>query len=466
MRLHAQPAVADAPLAIVTARRPAFMRTFMVPIEIPTTRTCPTAQEPFDIGSADDSLERMTALFAELGDTYRVYAPSRASYTYVVHDPGDVQRVLVSNQRNYTKGVGIDRVKVLLGNGSMTSEGELWQRQRVMLNPLFHRRVVDGFALAIGDANDRLVDRWSGLAERGETLDLSEEMSKLAAEVILRATFGDDLDDLSNGSSANAFRLISADRARDLEFAYRLRSLSKVVLRLVERRRAHGVEHADYLGMLMAARDAATGSPMDDRQLLDEVLTIIVAGHETTAATLSWTWFLLAGDSRVAERLEAEVSTVPEQPVPSFAHLESLGYARQVLQEALRLYPPGWTLSRRTIDVDVLGGYDVAGGTDVLIPLYLIHRDARHWSNPDEFQPERFSAENDTRAPRFAFVPFGGGARHCLGETFAWYEMLMHLAKAARRYRLVRQSDAPVELEARINLRTRHPLRMKIDHRE
>ena len=168
--------------------------------------------------------------------------------------------------------------------------------------------------------------------------------------------FGEDLDQLSQQSGGNPFDIITTDRARDLQFAYRVRSLTTLVAGLVERRDAAGVDRADYLGMLMAARDVTSGSPMDDRQLLDEVLTIIVAGHETTAGGLNWTWLLLAGDAEVDRRLHAEIFAVPQAAVPTLAELESLGYARQLLNEALRLYPPGWLLSRRAIDADVVGG--------------------------------------------------------------------------------------------------------------
>lgn len=428
----------------------------------------PTADSPFDIGSTDDSLERMAARLARYGDTYRVRTPERASYTYVIHHPDDVQRVLASNHHNYTKGVGLDRVKILLGNGSMTSEGELWRRQRRMLQPLFHRRVVAQFARTIGDANDRLIDRWSAPAARGDSIDVTHEMSKLAADVILRAMFGEDFDGFSDGSGGSPFDLITADRARTLDFAYRLRSLMTRVAGLVQRRRTEGqgIDRADFLGMLMAARDEATGDPMSDRQLLDEVLTIIVAGHETTASALNWTWLLLSRDEEVERRLHAEIDALPRDSAPALTQLETLVYAPQILKEVLRLYPPGWLLSRRAIGADALGGFDVPAGTDVLIPLYLIHRDPRFWQDPEVFRPERFSPAVEATRPRFAFVPFAAGARHCLGETFAWYEMLMHLVAVARRYRLLYSRDRPVELEARINLRTRSPLRMQLALRE
>jgi len=432
----------------------------------PANRTPPEAELQFDVGSTDDSLERMIELFARHGDTYRVYVPARRSYTYVVHHPDDVKRVLVANHRNYTKGVGLDRVKILLGKGIMTSEGELWKRQRYMMQPLFHRRVITGFAELIAQANDRWIERWEGLARRGELINLTDEMSELTLEIVLRSVFGRDLDRLSQQLGGNPFEVVTREQSRDLQFAYKFRSLTKLVAQLIAQRRATEEEHFDYVAMLMNARDKETGAPMGERELIDEIMTLVVAGHETTASGLNWTWYLLSQHPQVEARLHAEIDTAAaDLPAPRLGEMETLRYTRQVIDEALRLYPPGWLLSRRTIDVDVLGGYPVPAGTNVLLPLYLLHRHPHFWKNPEAFDPERFAPEHEAERPRFAYMPFAAGPRHCIGETFALYEMLMHLYKVARRYRLRYVPDKPLELEAQINLRTRYPLRMRLEAR-
>jgi cytochrome P450 len=431
----------------------------------PAHREPPEADPPFDIGSTEDSLERMTDLFARFGDIYRVYAPGRKSYAYVINHPDDVKRVLVANHRNYTKGVGLDRVKILLGNGIMTSEGELWRRQRYMMQPLFHRRVITEFARVIAEANDRVIGRWDELCRRGEPLNLTDEMSELTLDVVLRSIFGSDLERLSSELGGNPFVVVTREPARNLQFAYKFRSLAKLVGALVERRRRGREEHFDYVSMLMSARDKETGVAMPDRQLIDEVMTLVVAGHETTASGLNWTWYLLSRHPQADARLHAEVSAGPEIAAPSLAQMESLAYAQQVVNETLRLYPPGWLLSRRAIAADVLGGYAIPAGADVLLCLYLLHRHPRYWAQPDAFRPERFDAEHEADRPRFAYMPFAAGPRHCIGETFALYEMLVHLYKVARRYRLVRDGEEPVELEAQINLRTRKPLFMRLERR-
>jgi cytochrome P450 len=430
----------------------------------------PESELQFDVGSTDDSLDRMRELFERHGDLYRVYAPGRKSHTWVINHPDDVKRVLVSNHRNYTKGIGLDRVKILLGNGLMTSEGEFWRRQRYMMQPSFHRRVVTEFALIIAEANARLLERWDARASSGEPVNLTDDMSELTLDVVLRSVFGADFERLSQQIGGNPFDVVTKEQARNLQFAYKFRSLTKLVGQLVQRRREGQEEHFDYIGMLMNARDKETGDAMSDRALIDEVLTLVVAGHETTASSLNWTWYLLATHPQVESRMHAELDAAPEMETPSLTEMEALAYTHQVIDEALRLYPPGWVLSRRTIGADKLGGFEIPAGTDVLLSPYLLHRHPRYWKEPDSFRPERFDAEHEAERPRFAYMPFAAGPRHCIGETFALYEMLMHLYKVARRYRLdyvppVPSREGPLELEAQINLRTRHPLRMRLERR-
>ena len=425
----------------------------------------PEAELQFDIGSTDDSLERMIELFARHGDLYRVYVPTRKSYTYVIHHPEDVKRVLVSNHRNYTKGVGLDRVKILLGKGLMTSEGEFWKRQRYMMQPMFHRRVITEFASLIDAANERFIARWEAQAARGEVVNLTDEMSELTLEIVLRSIFGTDLDRLAQQPGGNPFEVVTREQGRNLQFAFKFRSLTKLVAELVRRRREMKEKHFDYVGMLMEARDKESGLAMSERELIDEVMTLVVAGHETTASALNWTWYLLSQHPQVEAQLHAEIDSAPPVTAPSLAQMESLAFTQQVINEALRLYPPGWLLSRRTLEPDVLSGFPIAAGTNVLLPLYLLHRHPRYWKDPDTFWPDRFGPEHEAQRPRFAYMPFAAGPRHCIGETFALYEMLMHLYKVARRYRLVHVPDMPLELEAQINLRTKYPLHMRLERR-
>jgi enediyne biosynthesis protein E7 len=422
----------------------------------------PEADQQFDIGSAADSLARLIELYPRYGDTYRVFVPKRGSHTYVIHHPEDVKRVLISNRENYTKGTGIDRIKLLLGHGIMTSEGALWTRQRYMMQPCFHRRVVDQFATVVASANEQRLAEWEARAHAGTPINITEEVSDLTLEIVLLSIFGTDLARLTPEAGANPFLVVAKDPARNLDFVFKFRALTRLVVQLIRRRREQQEEHFDFLDMLMRARDRDSGEGMSDGRLVDEVMTLIVAGHETTASALSWTWYLLALHPQAESRLHAELDANPELPAPSLTEVEELPYTNQVVREALRLYPPGWLLSRRTVEADVLGGFTVPAHTEVLLPIYLLHRDPRFWQQPDAFLPERFEPAQEAQRPRFLYIPFGAGPRHCIGETLALYEMLMHLYKVARRFRLAYVPDRPIELDAQINLRTRYPLHMRL----
>jgi enediyne biosynthesis protein E7 len=429
-------------------------------------RLPPLAEPQFDIGTEDNLIPRLTELFGRHGDIYRFHSPGQREDMWVINHPDDVKRVLVGNHRNYTKGSGLERVRILLGDGIMTSEGDLWKRQRYMMQPSFHRRVITHFAQLIDQCNDRFIARWEAQAARGELVNVTDDMSELTLEIMLRSIFGVDLDRLSAEMGANPFELVTRESARDLKFAYQFRQLTKLVAALIARRRAEQGEHFDFLAMLMDARDKESGAPMSEKELIDEVMTLIVAGHETTAAGLNWTWYLLSRNPAAEARLHAEIDAVPELAAPGFAELEKLEYTKNVVDEALRLYPPGWMLARRTIEADTLSGYQIPPGTDVLMCIYLLHRHPRYWKEPQAFRPERFDQGHQAERPRFAYMPFAAGPRHCIGETLALYEMYMHLYKVARRYRLTYVSDRPLELEARINLRTKHSLLMKLERRQ
>ncbi len=425
----------------------------------------PGPAEGFDLGGSDESLARLKRYFAQFGDVYRVFAPGRGVYNYVINHPDDIKRVMLSNHRNYTKGEGMDRVKILLGNGIMTSEGDFWRRQRRMMQPSFHRRVIDQFSALIREVNDKFAARWAGAAARREAVNLSDDTSELTLEIVLRSIFGTDLERLESEFGANPFAVVAKEQNRDLKFAFRFRSLTKLVGGLIERRRATNEEHFDFLSMLMASRDRDTDEAMSHKELIDEVLTLIVAGHETTAAALTWTWYLISQHPDTAARLQAEADGTGADRTLGLDAAESLQFTHQVLQEALRLYPPGWLITRRTLEADELGGYPIAPRTDVFISPYMLHRHPAFWSEPEEFQPERFAGADAEERHRFAYIPFAVGPRHCIGENMAMFEMLVHVQTMSRRFRLTRASDEPIELEAQINLRPRSNLLMIVEAR-
>jgi cytochrome P450 len=430
-----------------------------------TTAIPPGPAEGFDLGGSEESLALMRRCFAQYGDVYRIFAPSRGVYNYVINHPRDVKRVLLSNHRNYTKGEGMDRVKILLGNGIMTSEGDFWRRQRRMMQPSFHRRVLDRFGGLIHDVNEKYAARWAAKAAAGEPINLTEDLSELTLEIVLHSIFGTDLTRLERQLGANPFEVVAKEQNRDLKFAFRFRSLSKLIGDLIERRRREPEERFDFLEMLMAVRDRESDAPMSNKELIDEVMTLIVAGHETTAAALTWTWHLVSQHRETAAQLEAEADAVPDGTPLGLDAAESLAFTHQVIQESLRLYPPGWLFTRRTLEADELGGFAIGPRTDVFISPYLLHRHPEFWSEPEEFRPERFAGADADERHKFAYIPFSVGPRHCIGENLALFEMLGHVSMMSRRFRLTRASNDPIELEAQINLRPRSNLMMKVEMR-
>ena len=412
----------------------------------------------------------MRTIHAALGDAYRVFAPGRGSHTWVFNHPDDVRRILIQNHRNYTKGVGFDRIKILLGNGIIVSEGEFWKRQRRMMQPTFHRRILAQFDRVIARANDNLLAEWQRKCAAGEPVNVTDDMSTMTLEIILSVLFGDDLAAMAAQAGGNPFSLFTEEPARDLKFAYRFRKLAALIGEFVARRRAAGGAPAgdspDYVSLLLGARDKENGSGMSDKEIVDELTTLIVAGHETTASALNWTWYLLAEHPEAEAKLHAEIDASPEVPVPSLQQMEALPYSNMVIREAMRLYPPVWVVSRRTIEADQLGGYTVPPGTDVFFSPYFVHRHPEFWSDPEKFIPERFSREQEDARPKLTYLPFSAGAHHCIGETLAIFEMLVHLNRFARRFSLRRIDDGPVELEAAINLRATRPFIMKLTPRQ
>jgi cytochrome P450 len=425
----------------------------------------PTVPEAHDLGATDESIGLMQRWFREYGDTYRAFAPGRGAWTWVIHHPDDLKRVLVTNHRNYTKGVGIDRVRLLLGNGIMTSEGEFWRRQRRMMQPTFHRRVVERFAAVVRERNDALIECWTAAADREEPINLMQSMSQLTLEIVLRAIFSEDLHRLVTDLADNPFMVMTRESKRDPRFAFEFRELGKLVQTIIRQRRASGRRHFDFAQMLMESADPDTGQGMNERALVDEILTLVVAGHETTASALTWTWWLLSQHPEVERRLHDEQDQAGALASGTHADLHRLRYSLAVLQEAARLYPPGWLLTRRSIGPDRLGGYALPPGSDVFLSPFVVHRHPAIWENAESFDPDRFGPGRTDGRHKFAYIPFGAGPRHCIGENFSVFEMMLHLNGAARRFRLRPVAPGPVALEARINLRPAQDIHMRVEKR-
>lgn len=424
----------------------------------------PAADTALDITFETDALSTLVRLFARHGDAYRAHSPALGRDLWVLSHPDHVRHVLVDHHANFTKGVGIERVAILLGNGIMTSEGDDWRRQRKLIQPTFHRSVIATWMPHIHAATAALAERWGRAADADEPVNVTQDTSEAALDVVLRTLFGDGLAHIERAAGGNPFALLTDHAERNLAFAYKFRQLSRLIMEDVERRRRDDVRRQDVVSLLLDARDRQSGEPMSDRQLLDEILTLIVAGHETTASSLNWLWLLLAQAPAAAARLHAEVDAAGDA-LPGYDDLARLPYARQAIDEALRLYPPGWLLTRRSLAASTIGGYALPAGTDVLVSPYLVQRHPRYWPDPDAFDPDRFLPPACAARNRFVYLPFGLGPRACIGEHFALVEMHAHVAILARRFALAPVPGQSVEIEPQVNLRTRQPLLMRVRRR-
>jgi cytochrome P450 len=423
----------------------------------------PLAERPFDLDVDEESFALLAELLPRFGDIVGVAPDTRDAATVVLNHPDYVRHVFGRNYGNYTKGLGKERVRLLLGKGLIVSEGEDWLHSRRMIQPAFHRDVIARLAETIAAVNLQFLERWRRRAAAGEPIDVTTDLARLTLEIIVRCLFGDDIEELIEAEGDIPFAFLAQELSRDFRTVQRFLRPRRQIRSLLERRRRRGEEHRDLIGMLMAARHPETGEPMSDKALTDEVTTLVVAGHETSASTLNWAWYLLSRHPEVEAELHSEVDALDLPGAPGFADLASLDRTRRVLEETLRLYPPGWVLTRRAIETDTVGPYTLPAGTDVLVSPYFLHRHPRYWPDPQRFDPDRFAAGEERH--RFAYIPFGAGPRRCIGDFFAMVEMQIHLALVARHLKLSYLGDGPPALEARINLRTREPLLFRAELR-
>jgi cytochrome P450 len=386
------------------------------------------------------------------------------SDVYLVASPDGAERVLKTNAANYDKQLRSFRMlRRVFGNGLLTSEGSFWLRQRRLAQPAFHRDRLARMAERMVAAAEETAARWqeAARARGGATVAMTEEMSRLTLKVVGDALFGSALSPHA-AAVGEAWRVLNAQLVErlnhrrvlppilptryDRTFRQARRTLIDVVDDVISDRRARGGDGDDLLTMFMSAHDEETGERMSDGQLRDEVITMLLAGHETTALALSWTWTLLDRHPEVAERLRAELATRLAGRLPTASDASALPYTRAVLNETLRLHPPAYLLNRHARADDVIEGCRVHRGASVVVPIALLHRLPEYWERPDEFLPERWLHEEaEKQRPRFAYLPFGGGPHLCIGNAFALMEATLVLATLAPRFqaRLVGEMPAP-----------------------
>lgn len=394
---------------------------------------------------------------------------SRFRFVYIkmvfLSDPEYVRHVLQNNNKNYKKGIEYEHLKPVLGEGLLTSEGDFWLRQRRLAQPAFHKDRIASFFSVMCNCTDQMLNEWK--LKQG-SIDLHAEMMHLALDIVARTLLSADVKAESNEiehalsvSIEESYHRVKTlinfplwlPVPRHLRYNTQRKKLDHVVNKIIEQRRKSGEKFDDLLDMLMSVEDADTNEKMSDKQLRDEVMTIFLAGHETTANALTWTFYLLARNPEVLSKLKQEINDVLKGKNPHFDDLKNMPYTLQVIHEVLRLYPPAWALGRSALTDDVIDGYPIKKGDNIFISPYVIHRSPRFWENADQFIPERFSPDKLKELHKFVYFPFGGGPRFCIGNSFAMMEMQIIIPMILQKFTIELVKNEEVIPEPLVTLR-------------
>jgi cytochrome P450 len=405
-----------------------------------------------------------------------VYFRVMKQHMYLLSHPDFVRDVLVTNQNNFVKSRALERAKVLLGEGLLTSEGRHHLRQRRLVQPAFHRERLAGYAAAMSEC----AVRWRESLRPG-AMDIAREMPQLTLTIVAKTLFSADVESDASEIGAAMTSVLEMFDLLLLPFSDILHKLPLPAVRrfekararldtmiygLIEARRKSGIDSGDLLSMLLLAQDEAEdGAGMTDQQVRDEAITLFIAGHETTANALIWTWYLLAQHPEVEQRLHQEIDAVLGDRPPELGDIPQLRYAEMILAEALRLYPPAWGIGRRALGPFTAGGFEIPAGSICIMSPYIVHRDARWFPNPEKFDPERWRPEAREARPKFSYFPFGGGMRVCIGERFAWMEGVILMAAIAQHWRFRLEPGQHVEPLPLVTLRVRNGLRVLAEPR-
>ena len=437
----------------------------------------PSLLEAFSYRPGRDPLAFFTNLARTYGDivAYRL----GGERLLFVNQPQYIKDVLITHNRNFTKGRALQRTKRLLGEGLLTSEGATHLRQRRLMQPAFHRERIAAYA----DMMVAYADRMRGAWRDGETLDVAREMNRLTLSIVGKTLFDADVESQAAEVGEALSGVMATFWMTMLPFSDLLEhlpvpklrrgraaraQLDKIIYGMIAERRRSKRDHGDLLSMLLSAQDEeAEGAAgrMSDVQVRDEAMTIFLAGHETTANALTWTWYLLSTAPDVEAKLHAEVDRVLQGRRPCVADIASLPFVERVVTESMRLYPPAWLIGRRAIADYELGPYVVPARTILVMSPFVTQRDVRFYTDPERFDPDRWTSEFRATLPKFAYFPFGGGPRQCIGESFAWMELVLLVATIAQRWRLELVPGHPVVPEPLVTLRTKHGMRMTAHQR-
>jgi cytochrome P450 len=408
---------------------------------------------------------------ASYGDVVRLRVPRFEAY--LLNHPDLAKRVLVSEHRDFKKGRAIEDIKRVLGEGLLTSEGDVHRRQRRLVQPIFHHeRIAEYGATIIQEA-----ERAAAELRAGVPIDIHEAMNRMTLAIVGRTLF--DVDVRAGQAHAvgralttlvEGFERLNSPIGVFLErlptegnrrVAASQRLLDDVIMGMIHQRRARGTDGGDLLSMLMRAQDFEEHERMTDRQIRDEAITLFLAGHETTSNALTWTWYLLSRNPEAERALHAELDEVIGGRDPSVGDVSELGVTEAVVSESMRLFPPSWVLGRRALVDHDVAGYTIPAGAVAVVSQWLLHHDPRWWESPSEFRLSRWTEEGRAERSRFAYLPFGAGPRLCIGEPFAWMELVLVVATIARRWRFEHVPNHPVATRPVITLRPRFGMAME-----
>lgn len=400
---------------------------------------------------------------------------------YLLNHPDYIKHVLVDNNQNYVKGRGSELTRPVVGEGLLTSEGEFHQRQRRLIQPAFHRRRIAALAGTMTRLTQRHMAPWGD----GEIRDLHRELTQLTMSIVTQSLFGIDVQRENQKLAATLDQLLKEFSFGDATLLGRLltrlptprtrrreslrRTLDEAIYSFIKAGRARAEERDDLLSLLLAAQDTeGDGLGMSDRQVRDEVMTLFIAGHETTANAITWTFYLLAQHPEIEAQLHAELAEVLAGRIPTADDVPNLKYTRMVLSEAMRLYPPAWIMGRMAVAEDEIGGYRVPARSPILISQWVMHRHPAYWDEPQRFDPQRFEPDSPAarQRPRYTYFPFGGGPRLCIGESFAWMEGILLIATLAQRFRFCLTPSACIEPQPLVTLRPKYGLPAVLHRRE
>jgi cytochrome P450 len=436
------------------------------------------------IGSIPDVLRKQTdylfEAWREHGDIYKL--DLGALNIVMLNHPDYAQYIMRDNWRNYEKGGEMwNAVRTLVGDGLVTAEGEVWRRQRRMMQPQFHRQHLAGLTNLMIEAIEDGMSEWDAIAASGEAFNIAKAFNKITMKVIVRTMFGSGLSSAEADEMGNQVSFALTYLLQDMvtgklpewmpvpgrkKYQAALAHIDKYIYSIIEQRRNEpNNEHADLLTMLLNLVDDETGEQMSDKQLRDEAVTIFLAGYETTSIAMTWAAYMMTQKPEVAQKLMEHVDTVLEGRMPKFEDLMQLGYPRMVMEEATRLYPPAFWLPRTAVEDDVIGGYKIKAGQMVAATMLTIHRHPDFWENPDEFDPERFTPDKVKGRHPQAWMPFGAGQRYCIGKDFALMEGALILTRLAQRYTLSNVEGREPKVALSTTLSTKDGVWLKLANR-